>query len=122
MAQNRASRRQAPQPGCSRAQVQEKAQRADNAQHGGHVGRADLHDAETGRDDATPQHRAMDAEEVFYVLDEEALLDAGVLVDAGQSLDVDEPMEADLAAETGDPDGGIHRQESWRRRSRRRPD
>ena len=58
----------------------------------------------------------MDAEEVFYELDEEALLDAGALVDAGQSLDVDEPMEADLAAEMWDPDGSIHRQQSWQRR------
>ena len=124
MVHDRASRRQAPPTDLDRSRVrtEERPERVENVQPRMRAARVEPRDADTGRDDPIPQHRAMDAEEVFYELDEEALLDAGALVDAGQSLDVDEPMEADLADQTGDPDGDIHRQESWRRRGRRRPD
>jgi hypothetical protein len=81
-------------PGRSETTAEERAELEDDA---GHRDVEEVPDAfvedEEGDviEEAEPLQRGMDAEDVFYVMDEEALLDAA----------------------TGDPDGGIHRQQRW---------
>jgi hypothetical protein len=110
-------------PGRSETTAEERAELEDDA---GHRDVEEVPDAfvedEEGEviEEAEPLQRGMDAEDVFYVMDEEALLDADALVDAGTTLDVDAPMDVDLETETGDPDGGIHRQQRWQSSQDRR--